>query len=145
MKRNARPSLFETIAGFGDPIEMLFACHRRIEHHLATLERLQAHVTARGVDVEASGAARAILHYFAKAAEAHHEDEEKDVFPLLQLRIPSGADKASFHVLRERLETEHGRVAAQWTRLRKPLEAIADGLPRALPASDVNEFVNAYR
>ena len=47
--------------------------------------------------------------------------------------------------VRERLQTEHGRVAELWTRLRKPLDGIADGLPRTLSASDVNEFVNAYR
>jgi len=145
MKRNARPSLFDAAVGFDDPLEMLLACHRRIERHLKTLERLHDHLLKYGVDAEASLAAQAILRYFTKAAELHHEDEEKDVFPLLQQRIPSGQDKANFHVLRERLQTEHGRVAELWTRLRKPLDGIADGLQRTLSASDVNEFVNAYR
>ncbi len=145
MKRNARPSLFETMAGFDDPLEMLLACHRRIEHHLDILERLQSHVAQRGVDAEASGAAQSVLRYFTSAAEAHNEDEEKDLFPLLEQRIPAGADKARFHVLRERLESEHSRVHELWARLRKPLEGIAEGLPRALPAADVSGFVDAYR
>jgi hypothetical protein len=80
MKRNARPRLFDAPAGFDDPVEMLLACHRRIEHHLEILERLQAHVAAKGVDVEASGAAQSVLRYFTQAGEAHNEDEEKDVF-----------------------------------------------------------------
>lgn len=145
MKRNARPSLFDTTAGFDDPLEMLLACHRRIEHHLEVLERLQAHVAQRGVDAEASGAAQSVLRYFTSAAEAHNQDEEKDLFPLLEQRIPAGADKARFHVLRERLEGEHARVGELWTRLRRPLEAIAEGLPRHLVVADVGEYVDAYR
>ena len=39
MKRNARPSLFDTIAAFDDPLEMLLTCHRRIEKQLQTLLR----------------------------------------------------------------------------------------------------------
>ena len=145
MKRNARTRLFDAPAGFDDPVEMLLACHRRIEHHLEILERLQAHVAAKGVDVEASGAAQAVLRYFTQAGEAHNEDEEKDVFPLLEDRIPSGQDKASFHQLRQRLEIDHVRVRSLWVKLRKPLEGIAEALPRTLLEEDVNEFVNTYR
>jgi len=88
MKRNARPSLFDLPASFDDPLEMLLACHRRIERQLQTLERLQVHLEVNGVDAEASAAAQAILRYFTRSAENHHEDEEKDLFPLLEERIP---------------------------------------------------------
>jgi hypothetical protein len=42
MKRNARPSLFDTIP-FDDPLEMLLACHRRIEKQLETGSLYIAH------------------------------------------------------------------------------------------------------
>ena len=144
MKGNARPSLFDASVGFDDPLEMLLACHRRIERQLETLGRLHAHLARQGVDAEASVAAQAILRYFGKPAEHHHEDEEKDVFPLVEQRIPAGADKARFHALREQLEADHRAVRDLWVRVRKPLEAIADGLPRTLQASDVKAFVEAY-
>jgi pyridoxamine 5'-phosphate oxidase len=144
MKGNARPSLFDAAVGFDDPLEMLLACHRRIERQLVTLERLQAHLHDKGMDAEASVAAQGILRYFAKAAEAHHEDEEKDLFPLLEDRIAAGAEKARFHALRERLEADHANVREMWARLRKPLEAIAEGLPRSLPRTDVVAFTQAY-
>jgi hypothetical protein len=32
-----------------------------------------------------------------------------------------------------------------WARLRKPLDAITDGLPRSLSATDVRGFADAYR
>ena len=145
MERNARPSLSGTVVGFDDPLEMLLACHRRIERQLETLERLQAHLQAHGMDADASLAAQSVLRYFVKAAEDHHEDEEKDLFPLLEMRIPAGEEKARFNALREKLEAEHAAVREQWSRLRKPLEAIADGIQRPLPAADVQRFVSAYR
>ena len=144
MKRNARPSLFDASVGFDDPLEMLLACHRRIERQLETLGRLQAHLARHGVDAEASVAAQAILRYFAKPAEHHHDDEEKDLFPLAEERIPAGADKARFHGLRAQLESDHREVRELWTRIRKPLEAIADGLPRTLQEGEVRAFMEAY-
>ena len=44
MKNNTRPAIFDPVAAFDDPLEMLLACHRRIEKQLATLERLRAHL-----------------------------------------------------------------------------------------------------
>src|SRR5207237_10383331 len=120
-------------------------CHRRIERQLETLERLQAHVQEHGVDADASLAAQAVLRYFVKAAEAHHDDEEKDLFPLLEMRIPAGEEEARFHALREKLEAAHDAVREQWSRLRKPMEAIADGIQRSLPAADVQRFVSGSR
>ena len=145
MERNARPSLFGITVGFDDPLEMLLACHRRIERQLDTVERLQSHIASHGVDADASIAAQSVLRYFAKAAEHHHEDEEKDLFPLLATRIPAGEEKARFNALRERLEAEHGVVRELWSRLKRPLEAIADGMPRSLPAQDVRQFTTSYR
>ncbi|MBC8024002.1 MAG: hemerythrin domain-containing protein [Burkholderiales bacterium] len=145
MKRNARPSLFDAAVGFDDPLEMLLACHRRIERQLATLEKLRSHMDAHGVDAEASTAAQGVLRYFLKAAEDHHDDEEKDLFPLLEERIPAGAEKARFHALRGTLERDHAEVRGRWARLRKPLEAIADGMTRTLQATEVREFVDAYK
>ena len=87
MRRADRLQFFDPPAGFDDPLEMLLGCHRRIEKQLDTLKRLRAHVEERGVDPEASSAAQSLLRYFMKAATSHHEDEEKDLFPLLDRRI----------------------------------------------------------
>jgi hemerythrin-like domain-containing protein len=144
MKRNARPSLFDTTVGFDDPLEMLLACHRRIEKQLDTLQRLRAHLAARGVDAEASAAAQSVLRYFLKAAQDHHEDEEKDLFPLLEKRITDPGEMARFRVLREKLEHDHREVEHLWARLKKPLEGIAEGLTRSLAADDVQVFVATY-
>jgi hemerythrin-like domain-containing protein len=144
MKRNARPSLFDATVGFDDPLEMLLACHRRIEKQLETLKRLRAHVESRAVDAEASSAAQAVIRYFSSSAVHHHDDEEKDLFPLLEQRITDASERARFDALREGLERDHREVESHWARLKKPLEGIAEGLTRTLPASDVHAFVAAY-
>ena len=143
MNGNARPSLFDT-AGFDDPLEMLLACHRRIEKQLETLKRLRAHVAKRGVDAEASTAAQAVLRYFLKAAPNHHDDEEKDLFPLLAQRITGHGERVRFETFRAQAEAAHRELEAMWSRLRKPLEGISEGLTRTLPAADVQAFAAAY-
>lgn len=144
MRKAERVSLFDTPAGFDDPLEMLLGCHRRIERQLETLKRLRTHIAAHGVDAEASVAAQSILKYFLNAAPNHHADEEKDVFPLLERRITDGGERARFHAFREQLEADHRELGGAWSRLRKPLEAIGEGLVRTLPEDDVHAFVAGY-
>ena len=144
MRRLERDHLFDAPAGFDDPLEMLLGCHRRIEKQLETLKRLRVYVAARGVDAEASTAAQAVLRYFHIAAVDHHADEEKDLFPLLEARIDDPGEQERFRALRETLESDHRSLEERWARLRKPLEAIADGMTRSLPAIDVQGFVEAY-
>jgi hemerythrin-like domain-containing protein len=143
-RKSERAALFDTPAGFDDPLEMLLGCHRRIERQLDTLKRLRAHIASRGVDAEASAAAQAILKYFLVAAPNHTADEEKDVFPLLEQRIADPGESARFRAFREQLETDHRELGSAWSRLRRPLEAIGEGLMRTLPEDDVNAFVSGY-
>ena len=144
MKRMARTTLFDAPAGFDEPLEMLLGCHRRIEKQLDTLKRLRAHIETRGVDAEASTAAQAVLRYFERAAVNHHEDEEHDLFPLLESRITDPGELSRFRAFRDALAADHRNLEASWMRLRKPLESIGDGLTRALPPDEVHSFVCAY-
>ena len=144
MRRLERDHLFDAPAGFDEPLEMLLGCHRRIEKQLDTLKRLRAYLDHHAVDAEASLAAQNVLRYFTSAALHHHADEEQDLFPLLEARIDDGGEKARFAAFRARLEGDHRALEDAWSRLRRPLEGIADGLPRALPAADVQSFVEAY-
>lgn len=144
MRRLERDHLFETPAGFDDPLEMLLGCHRRIEKQLETLRRLRAHVEEKGVDAEASSAAESVLRYFGKAAAHHHDDEERDLFPLLERRIDDPGERARFQHFRDGLLADHRVLEAAWQRIRKPLEGIAEGLVRPLPPADVQAFVDGY-
>jgi hypothetical protein len=71
MNSNPAPS-------FDEPLEMLAACHERIEDKLKVLERLAPHLEKSGCDPEAKSAAHAVLRYFDTSGVWHHQDEDED-------------------------------------------------------------------
>lgn len=143
-RKIAPMNLHDAPAGFDDPIGMWMGCHRRIEKQLKTLSKLPSHLADKGMDAEASNAAQAIIRYFEKAASHHHEDEDLDLFPLLDKRITDGGDLARFRELRTRLEEDHSRMGPCWAKLRKPLQGIADGLAKTLDAGDIAALQEIY-
>jgi hemerythrin-like domain-containing protein len=136
--------LFETPAGFDDPVSLWMGCHRRIEKQLTTLVRLAEHLANQEVDPEASTAAQSILRYFEKAGPHHHEDEDSDLFPLLERRITDAGDLERFRALRAQLEAEHRGMEGAWAKLRKPLQGIAEGIAKPLHRADVDAFRALY-
>ncbi len=107
-------------AGYDQPFEMLGACHERVQRMLALLRRLRVHVEAHGADPQARQAARDVMRYFDVAAPAHHEDEERHVFPVL---LGAGVCVAEIGRLRD----EHREMAATWPAVRAILVALAEG------------------
>jgi hemerythrin-like domain-containing protein len=133
----------EPAPSFDEPLEMLSACHERIEAQLATLERLCEHLAAQGNDTEARSAAQAILRYFDTSGRLHHEDEDHDLFPLLRERAAE-AQRPEIAATIDELEREHETMEAQWRRLRAALASIAQGA-RAIDAEYAMRFVWLYR
>ena len=129
--------------GFDEPLEMLAACHERIEAQLATLERLGPHLEKHGCDAEAQAAAQGVLRYFDTAGRLHHQDEDDDLFPLLRGRA-AAAGRPEVAAAIDELEREHETMEAQWQRLRERLDAIAAGEAR-LAGEDVARFAWLYR
>ena len=130
-------------AGFEVPLEMLAACHHRVESQCATLQRLVAHVATHGSDEEARVAAAAVLRYFDTSAMDHHADEEIDLFPAL-IDSMAGPDANCIQALVESLKSDHRTLESGWRRLRPALLKIAAGEPQPLLASDVDPLVELY-
>lgn len=128
---------------FDEPLEMLAACHERIEAQLATLERLGPHLEKTGCDAEAKAAAQAVLRYFDSAGKLHHQDEDEDLFPLLRARA-SVLGRPEVSAAIDELQREHETMDGQWTRLSERLRAIAGGEAR-LDAEEVARFAWLYR
>jgi hemerythrin-like domain-containing protein len=118
-------------AGFDEPFEMLLACHERVQRMLQLLQRLGSHLAEQGCDANARQAARDVMRYFDIAGPAHHEDEERHVFPaLLAEGRPEGV------ALVQRLHHDHGVMAQAWSAIRDDLQAVSDGRSLGLaPAS----------
>lgn len=130
-------------AGFEAPLEMLAACHHRVEGQCSTLRRLVPHLAALGVDADARSAAAAVLRYFETAAQDHHADEETDVFPAL-IESMAGSDAVCIRALVTALTADHRQLEGHWRRLRPLLQAIAAGQPQPLLASDVEPLLGLY-
>ena len=126
--------------GFERPLAVLEACHGRIAKQCDTLEKLLAHLPAHGADAQARQAARAVLAYFDTAAVHHHDDEERNLFPLLeQAGAPGACD------LVETLTLEHDEQAQLWRRLRPQLAQIAGGQASALDVALTRRYVAMNR
>jgi hemerythrin-like domain-containing protein len=130
-------------AGFEVPLEMLAACHHRVESQCETLQRLVPHVATHGADADARVAAAAVLRYFDTAAVHHHADEEVDLFPAL-IESVAGSDAVCIQDLVASLQADHRMLEALWQRLRPALLKIAAGEAQPLPASEVMPLVDLY-
>ena len=129
---------------FDAPLDMLYACHERIEAQLCTLEKLCAHLGANGSDEQARQAAQAVMRYFDTAAPNHHRDEDEDLFPLLRA-LAAKAGREEIGATLYELEREHQSMDLLYSGLRLSLDAVAKGRPARLDAEDVARFAWLYR
>ena len=136
-------SLFETAPDFAQPIAVLKHCHDRIRKQIATLQKLVVHLPEKGADLDAKQAATAVMSYFNKAAHNHHEDEERDLLPMLQTTA-IGDDAALLSALLPEILHEHQQMDAAWRGVDLQLKEIANGASAALAVDDVNRFASMY-
>jgi pyridoxamine 5'-phosphate oxidase len=136
-------ALPDSAPGFDQPIAVLKHCHDRIRKQLATLDKLVPHLAAHGADAQAQQAAAAVIKYFEKAAPLHHEDEEQDLFPLLQASA-EGEDALLLGQMGPLIVDEHRQMDAMWQGLHEQLRAIADAGAATLRESDVRRFAELY-
>lgn len=130
--------------GFEVPLEMLAACHGRVQQQCETLERLCTHLRQHGADLAAQQAARAVLRYFDTAARHHHDDEELDLFPAL-LEALAASDAVCLRELTASLSADHRRLETRWAHLRRQLLQVAEAGAATLAAADVAAFVQHYQ
>lgn len=130
-------------AGFEVPLEMLAACHLRVQDQCATLLRLVPHLAAHGADRPAQEAATALMRYFDTSARHHHDDEERDLFPAL-IESMAGSDAVCLRELTSSLIADHRDLEARWAALRAVLVQVAAGQTAALLADEVSGFTDLY-
>lgn len=116
MTRISIPGHRAPTVGFEVPLEMLSACHLRIEAQLETLRRLVPYLANHGSDDEARAAASSVMRYFDTSAMQHHADEEEDLFPAL-LESMAGSDPVCLREMTQSLVAEHRDLETRWRRL----------------------------
>lgn len=131
-------SLVPELPDFDDPLGVLRACHERMLSHCDMLRKLPAHIADNGVDDEVRSAIRRIVTYFSTSAVHHHQDEEQDLFPILNRQSLKLAD------IVYRLKQEHETLDQLWQQLSADLNK-----PAALPENTafvarIEAFCEAY-
>jgi hemerythrin-like domain-containing protein len=140
----AFPGFDTPAAGFEAPLEMLAACHGRVERQCQTLLRLVPHLATHGPDRAAREAAQSVMRYFDTSAPHHHADEEADLFPAL-LQNASGGELPALRELVAALQAQHRELEQSWGAVRRQLEGVCGGTLRALDAGEVGQLVELYR
>ena len=140
---NTFPGHSAPAVGFEVPLEMLAACHLRVQDQCATLLRLVPHIAAHGSDRPAQEAATAVMRYFDTSARHHHDDEERDLFPAL-IESMAGSDAVCLREMTAALTAEHRELEARWTALRAVLAQVAAGQAAPLAQDDVGSFTGLY-
>ena len=100
--------------------DQLGANHDRLQRMLRLLQWLRLHLTTMGCDAQARDAAGELLPFFDQAAPAHHEDEERHVFPPL---LAAGQHVQTVY----RLQREHLEMAELWPLVRAALQPVVAG------------------
>jgi hemerythrin-like domain-containing protein len=131
-------------AGFEVPLEMLAACHGRVQAQCELLQRLLDHLPAHGADRQALEAIERIRRYFDTAARDHHADEEQDLLPAL-LEAMAGSDAVCIRDMMRRVRDEHRMLEQRWAALREALQALESGASQELDAGLAQGFIEAYR
>lgn len=103
-----------------DPAAFLYACHRRIEQRMDTIERAAAALEAR--PEEALRALEAALEFLATAGALHTADEEESIFP----RLRSHVERSGLPWLAE-LEHDHADAERLAAALRRAVEDFRRG------------------
>ena len=138
------PGFDTPAAGFEAPLEMLSACHGRVERQCETLLRLAPHLAASGPDPAAREAAQNVMRYFDTSARHHHADEEEDLFPAL-LQCAPRDELAAVSGLIAALLAQHRALEQAWSGLRLILDEVRRGNPGTLAEDEVGRLVNLYR
>jgi hemerythrin-like domain-containing protein len=137
------PRIGESTPGFGEPLGLLRACHRRIAERLDLLDRLAGYVITHGSDESAVAAARRVLDYFDRAAAHHHEDEEEDLFPMLRRAEGRAGWDVRLPDVLDQLSREHPLLGTYWAKLRPVLVTITRG--QRVPELRCEDLLRAYR
>lgn len=137
-------SLLPVAPGMETPLEMLEACHERLQAQLGTLARLAAWLPGHGADTQARQAASNVMRYFDLAAVNHHMDEEDDLFPVLRARAGE-RERDALNALIDGLLADHQEMFAAWAAMRAVLEPISRGEAAELTPEAVEDFAARYR
>ena len=93
---------------------------------------------------EARSCAAGVLGMFRNDLLAHHDDEERDLFPAVLKAAEPGAEAERAQAMVKQLVREHREIAQLWKQLEPAVQAVANGALPELDAALLNELVRRF-
>ena len=128
----------QKFASWNEPIEMLYACHSKVKRFCRQLTILPDYLAKNGCNQAVKNDVQQILNYFNQSAPLHHDDEEKDFFPLLVKYVPEAQKDI------DELERQHVTLHNSWTKLSEQLQALLKDERENIDVTLINHFVSGY-
>lgn len=128
----------QKFASWNEPIEMLYACHGKVKRFCRQLTILPDYLAKNGCNQAVKNDVQQILNYFNQSAPLHHDDEEKDFFPLLVKHVPEAQKDI------DELERQHVTLHDSWTKLSEQLQALLKDERENIDVTLINHFVSGY-
>ena len=128
----------QKVASWNEPIEMLYACHSKVKRFCRQLTILPDYLAKNGCNQAVKNDVQQILNYFNQSAPLHHDDEEKDFFPLLVKYVPEAQKDI------DELERQHVTLHDSWTKLSEQLQALLKDERENIDVALINHFVSSY-
>lgn len=128
----------QKFASWNEPIEMLYACHGKVKRFCRQLTILPDYLAKNGCNQAVKNDVQQILNYFNQSAPLHHDDEEKDFFPLLVKYVPEAQKDI------DELERQHVTLHDSWTKLSEQLQALLKDERENIDVTLINHFVSGY-
>ena len=85
-----------------------------------------------------------MLKMFHDRLLAHHDDEERDLFPAVLQAAQPGEEAARAHAMVDQLVREHREIAQVWKQLEPAVQAVANGYLPRLDAALLQELVSRF-
>ncbi|MDH3355604.1 MAG: hemerythrin domain-containing protein [Chromatiales bacterium] len=129
----------ETVPDFSQPLELLKACHKNILNFCEQLEEITQKIESGPIGFEIAGGAGKIYRYFKTAGKQHHDDEELEIFPILNRTSLKLADRVN------QARKEHERQDALWATIAPQLANPISIKDSAAFAAVAREFIELQR
>jgi hemerythrin-like domain-containing protein len=123
------------------PLSNFNHCHVGILHHMDRLSELPALL---GPAMLAQKIATQAVDFFHRGMFAHHQEEERELFPAVLQSAKKGEEHLLADQLVQTLTQDHRALEALWQNIEPALKKVAKGQETALDVQSLQSLVERY-
>jgi hemerythrin superfamily protein len=124
-----------------EPLTNFSHCHIGILHQI---DRLSSLPDLLGPAMLAKRIATQSVEYFHHGMHAHHQEEEKELFPSVQHSAQDGEERVLVNQLVQNLVKDHRTLEKLWADLEPALKRVAKGQEAKLDIAKLEQLVRRY-